>query len=289
MKKKNSKKRQKPAKNTKKKVKRTNKKQSKKTNKIKTKKIKIKANIKKTKKQKKKPNQIKKKTLKKKKNFKSTPVKPIDKKKKETILLKKISNKSPLENLTRPFNIIESYMGDYSFSDIYSILFVCTGNMCRSPIAEGLLKKKLAEEAPVELKDKIFVQSCGIYAYEGNKPSENSVKVSLQNFIDISLIRSKPINRVQIEQADLIFALSIDHFNYILENFPSAKQKTTLLKTYGKEKSVTISDSIPDPMGFSMEFYVKTFAEIKNAIDSAFPQIITAAQQKIFSKSNTNP
>ncbi|MBL7959253.1 hypothetical protein JNL27_03340 [bacterium] len=280
MKNKNLKKQKKIIKKTTKKPKKTSKthKKTQKTTKIKkkTKKNPIRSTKKTPSKTKKKA--AKKITITKKKGSKSHQTKPDEKKKK--------FNNSPQENLTRPFNIIESYMGDYNFTDIYSILFVCTGNMCRSPIAEGLLKKKISEEAPVELKDKIYVHSSGIYAYEGNKPSENSVKVALQNFIDISQIRSKPINRVQIEQSDLIFALSIDHLNFILENFPTARHKSTLLKTYGKERSITIADSIPDPIGFSMEFYIKIFTEIKNAVDSAFPMIIAAAQQKIFQKNN---
>ncbi len=203
-------------------------------------------------------------------------------------LRKKLFNKSPLDNLNRPFNIIESYMGTYSFDDIFSIVFVCTGNMCRSPLAEGILRKKISEECSPNLRDKIWVQSCGIYAYDGNRPSESAVRIAANNQVDISNIRSKPINRVLVEQSDLIFALSIDHLNFIQENFPSARHKSYLMKTFGKDRPTTIGDSIPDPMGFPFDFYSKTFSEIQNTIDEAFQMIVTMAEQKLFPKTLDN-
>lgn len=212
------------------------------------------------------------------------PVKTLLKPKKKVV---QIPRPTPQENLERPFSIVESYMGTYDFKDIYSILFVCTGNMCRSPMAEGILQSRVKAESG-SWKEKILVQSCGTYAMDGNKPSQHAIQVARQHGVDISGIRSKSLNRVFIEQSDLILAMSIDHLNFILENYPTARQKTFLLKLFNKNRPITLSDSIPDPMGFSIEFYQKTFQEIRMAIDESYPHIMDRVQRKLNSSDGSH-
>jgi protein-tyrosine-phosphatase len=166
----------------------------------------------------------------------------------------------------------------------FVILFICTGNMCRSPIAEGIMKKKIEEDMKGDEKEFILVHSCGTYANEGNKPSENAMKISKQNNIDISNIRSKPVNKLMIEESDIIFVLSVEHLNYIHENYFSAKNKTFLLKMFGENRPSQMADSIPDPMGFTIEYYNKTYIEIKNAIDKIFPFIKEMIIKKLQNK-----
>ncbi len=200
----------------------------------------------------------------------------ISRKEPETII-KTAVNISAKENVQKPMMVNQN-------TPYFTILFVCTGNMCRSPLAEGIMKKKIEEEFTGDEKDLIMIHSCGTYAYEGNKPAENALKTSRQNNTDISYIRSKPLTKMIADEADIIFAMSVEHMNYIIENFLSAKNKTFLLKQFGENRLTQMSDSIPDPMGFTIEYYAKTYQEIKNAIDKVFPLIKENIQKKLQNK-----
>lgn len=229
--------------------------------------------------------------LKKKKAVKKKTVKDVKKPliKKQEKNLKQTKPETEANNKISPLNITIENQAKQNMNlnpsvPFFTILFVCTGNMCRSPIAEGIMRKKIEEEFNGEEKDFINIHSCGIYAYDGNKPSENALKISKQNNTDISYIRSKTVNKLMIDESDVIFALSVEHLNFIHDNYFSAKSKTFLLKLYGENRLPQMSDSIPDPMGFTIEYYGKTFAEIKNAIDKIFPQLKEMIIKKLQNK-----
>ena len=87
------------------------------------------------------------------------------------------------------------------------IVFVCTGNVCRSPMAEELCRRELNGERHIE------VESAGIGAVTGQTPSPHAVEVMRELGSDISRLRSKPISAEQIRRADHIFVMTYGHLD----------------------------------------------------------------------------
>lgn len=119
---------------------------------------------------------------------------------------------------------------------VKNILFVCTGNTCRSPMAEAILRK-LASERQLALE----VRSAGVAAMDGTSLSRYAEAVLHDHGIH-EPFRSTALHEQLLEWADLILTLTQSHKQYVLERFPVAVGKTHTLKEYVEDDEAVLND-----------------------------------------------
>jgi glycine hydroxymethyltransferase len=144
---------------------------------------------------------------------------------------------------------------------VKSVLFVCTGNICRSPIAEGLFRRLLGNRKEIE------VASAGVHAVRGQPPSLYAVQVCEEEGVDISGLRSQPLTAALVDRATHIFAMTGAHLETIQMLFPQGAEKSFLLREF-EEPGTTVWRDVPDPIGLGREVYEDCARIIKNALPS---------------------
>src|SRR5262245_30487600 len=142
-----------------------------------------------------------------------------------------------------------------------NILFVCTGNVCRSPMAEGLFRHAMAGRGDYR------VLSAGLGAVEGQPPTPHSVMAMRELGVDISQQRSRVLTAELVRGADYIFGMTHSHVDTICLLYPSAAEKTFLLREFDDTLDPFEKD-ISDPIGGSYEVYVNCRDQIEQGIAS---------------------
>ena len=141
------------------------------------------------------------------------------------------------------------------------VLFICTGNTCRSPMATAYFRKLLDERGIREIE----TRSAGVMTITGLLASQEAIQVMDVEEVDLRKHRSTQLTPELIHKANLILAMSPFHRQMALRTSEEAKNKTHLFKEFTRSDLKNVQ--ITDPMGSTLEVFKKCFKEIKIACE----------------------
>ncbi|HJX22947.1 MAG TPA: low molecular weight protein arginine phosphatase [Candidatus Bathyarchaeia archaeon] len=147
------------------------------------------------------------------------------------------------------------------------ILIVCTGNMCRSPMAEAILKEMLAERGEGGPE----VTSAGTDALMGGRATGLAMETMRDEGIDITGFKSKPVDEMLIRESELVLTMTLKQKEEILSRHPNAKGKVFTLKEFAGECGEL---DIEDPYGPDRDRYRMCVREIKDNLRKALPRLL---------------
>lgn len=136
-----------------------------------------------------------------------------------------------------------------------NIYLICTGNTCRSPMAEAILRSRMI--------DNLAVRSAGVHAQDGGAISSNA-----KTLIEEASMPYTPVSRAvsgeDLAWADLVLTMTAGHKEILLHFYPEVEQKTFTLKDYVQPDSTS---DVHDPFGGNLDTYRQTFDELSQIMD----------------------
>ncbi|MCF8011268.1 MAG: low molecular weight protein arginine phosphatase [Clostridiales bacterium] len=149
------------------------------------------------------------------------------------------------------------------------IIFVCTGNTCRSVMAEAIAKNKLKNNSSIPAE--IDIESAGTTAMPGLPPSENAVKALESLGIDAGEFISNLLEKEDIEQADLVLTMTASHRNQVRNMVPAECND----KVYTLAEYAGVGNDVLDPIGASADVYRQCAKEIELMLNKALENFMS--------------
>ena len=147
-------------------------------------------------------------------------------------------------------------------------MFLCTGNLCRSPIAEGILRQRLAERG----MDSIDVSSAGTFALTGRPAADLALKIAAERGVDISRHRSRHLTSQMLATVDIVIGMERDHIVEANVVVRDTSNKYRLLSDFGPPH--LRGKDIEDPYGAPIDYFASIYDEIEMHVNAFLDELV---------------